>query len=103
MAKQPGIEGSERGLTLSLLCDHSLLVHKEQEVLFNNKEPAATVGSLRERVMMESLISFIEKIVKDDEPEKIMSKISDEILDNFKLNHSVKHLRHVDMEFGETA
>lgn len=57
----------------------------------------------RERVMMESLVSFIEKIIKDDNPEKIISKISDEILDNFKLNSSVKHLRHVDMEFGEAA
>lgn len=104
MAKQPGIDGSERGLTLSLLCDHALLVHKEQELLFKNQESAATVGSLRERIMMESLVSFIETVVQEGNPKEILAKLSAQILDNFKLNSSDKHLRHSEMvEFSEAA
>jgi hypothetical protein len=33
MAKQPGIDGSIRGITLSLLCDHALLTHDEKNSL----------------------------------------------------------------------
>jgi len=44
MAKQPGVEGSNRGLILSLLTDHALLLHPEQTALLNPRidcgEPA---------------------------------------------------------------
>ena len=64
MAMQRGIEGSEQGLVISLLSDHALHFHKDQLTLHENKEPAATVGSLREKVMMESLTAFIEKMLQ---------------------------------------
>lgn len=70
LAKQRGESGSDHGVTLSLLCDHALLLHQEQKVLFENKKPAITVGSLREKVMMESLSTFIESIVSSDDPPK---------------------------------
>ena len=36
LAKQQGEEGSMRGVTLSLLCDHMLLVHPKQTALLKN-------------------------------------------------------------------
>jgi hypothetical protein len=54
LAKQPGKEGSSRGLTLSLLLDHCLLLHPEQKRRLKNKLPAGTVGSLRDRILVEA-------------------------------------------------
>ncbi|MGI2029457.1 hypothetical protein [Endozoicomonas acroporae] len=44
-ALQQGIEGSERGVILSVLCDHMLLLHPEQSARLEHKQPRA--GSLR--------------------------------------------------------
>ena len=79
LSKQPGEEGSIRGVTLSLLSDHALLLHEDQKVLLENKQPAATVGSLREKVMMESLKSFIEEIVSSDNPKILFEEYADKI------------------------
>lgn len=104
LAKQPGIDGSNRGVILSLLSDHALLLHEDQKVLLENKRPAATVGSLREQIMMESLKSFIEGIVSSDDPKALFEQYSDKISELFELRSSIKHLRHVDMDFlGENA
>ena len=99
MAKQPGEEGSIRGVTLSLLSDHVLLLHEDQKVLLENKQPAATVGSLREKVMMESLKGFIEKMVSSDNPKALFEEYADKISELFELRSSIKHLRHADIEF----
>jgi hypothetical protein len=45
-AKQLDEDGSSRGLILSLLFDHCLLLHPEQTARIENKLPAYTVGSL---------------------------------------------------------
>ena len=45
--KQPGVDGSRRGLTLSLLCDHCLLLHPEQIARLKHKQPLSTIGSLQ--------------------------------------------------------
>jgi hypothetical protein len=104
LAKQPGIDGSNRGVILSLLSDHALLLHEDQKVLLENKRPAATVGSLREQIMMESLKNFIEGIVSSDDPKALFEQYSDKISELFELRSSIKHLRHVDMDFlGENA
>jgi len=99
LSKQPGEEGSTRGVTLSLLSDHALLLHEDQKVLLENKRPAATVGSLREKVMMESLKIFIEGIVLSDNPKALFEEYADKISELFELRSSIKHLRHVDMGF----
>lgn len=44
-ALQQGIEGSERGVILSVLCDHMLLLHPEQSARLEHKQPRA--GSQR--------------------------------------------------------
>ena len=96
MAKQQGIEGSNRGLILSLLCDHMLYFHNGQLTQFKNKEQAVTVGSLREKIIMESLIVFIEQIVKSDNPKELLEIMADQISSLFQLRLSIKHLRKFD-------
>lgn len=100
LAKQRGIEGSDHGVTLSLLCDHALLLHQEQKVLFENKEAPITVGSLREKVMMESLNAFIEEIICSDDPKLMFDSYADKISALFELRSSIKHMRKVDMHFS---
>jgi hypothetical protein len=99
LAKQRGDEGSDHGVILSLLCDHALLLHQDQKALFENKQPAITVGSLREKVMMESLSAFIEGIVSSNDPKAMFENYSDKISELFELRSSIKHMRGVDMSF----
>lgn len=74
LAKQPGIDGSIRAIVLSLLCDHALLTHPEQIALFKKQEPACTVGSLREKVLMDSLLAFIQGIIYSDNPQALFNE-----------------------------
>jgi hypothetical protein len=99
LAKQRGEEGADHGVTLSLLCDHALLLHQDQKALFENKQPAITVGSLREKVMMESLSAFIEWIVSSEDPKATFGEYADKISELFELRSSIKHMRGVDMSF----
>jgi len=50
LTKQPGEEGARRSVILSLLVDHALFVHPDQEAQLKNNLPAYTVGSLRAHV-----------------------------------------------------
>ena len=54
--KQLDEEGSSRGLILSLLFDHCLLLHPEQTARIENKLPAYTVGSLQRKSQMDVLL-----------------------------------------------
>ena len=67
-AKQLDEEGSSRGLILSLLFDHCLLLHPEQTARIENKLPAFTVGSLQRKSQMEALLEFIRKLLEDENP-----------------------------------
>lgn len=99
LAKQRGCNGSNHGVIISLLSDHALLLHQDQQALLKNKESAVTVGSLREKVMIESLVAFIEGIVSSDNPVAMFEEYSAKILELFQLRSSVKHMRNVDMNF----
>ena len=65
LAKQPGIDGSCRGVILSLLLDHCLLLHPSQIALIKSKLPASTVGSLRDRERANAILETIETLVAD--------------------------------------
>ena len=95
LAMQRGVEGSENGLLISLLCDHALHFHQDQIDLFKDKKSAATVGSLREKVIIESLIAFIENIVSSDNPRDMFDQYSDKISQVFELRDSSKHMRNI--------
>jgi hypothetical protein len=98
LSMQRGIDGSEHGVIISLLSDHALHFHKDQLALHKNKEPAATVGSLREKIMMESLTVFIENIVTSDDPKALFEAYSAKISELFQLRSSLKHMRNIDIE-----
>jgi hypothetical protein len=98
LAMQRGMDGSERGVIISLLSDHALHFHEQQLALYKNKEPAATVGSLREKVMVESLTAFIETIVTSDDPKAMFEAYSSKIAELFQLKSSIRHMRGLDME-----
>src|SRR3990167_3352537 len=93
LAKQRGCEGADQGLLLSLLCDHALYFHEANLTSFQNKEPAITTGSLRDKVITESLISFVEKIVSSENPQNMLEDFSKQISQIFDLKKSEKHLR----------
>ena len=103
LAKQRGNEGSDRGVTLSLLCDHALSLHDDQMALFKNNKSACTVGSLREKVMMESLNAFIKNIIDSGNPKEMFDQYSNKLSSLFELQSSTKHLRHIDFEIFQSA
>ena len=92
MAKQCGVEGSERPLILSLLFDHCFLFHFRQQLFVENKLPLATLGSLVEKSRFDALCQFIKRIVHSEDPKQYLrhlEKISDDI---FPCKPSKKHL-----------
>jgi len=98
LAKQPGTDGSCRGVILSLLVDHCLLLHPDQLALINNKLPAATVGSLRDRERAKAVVETLESLVDTND---IASNIIDELkqcIDNvIPLRPSSKHMNARDL------
>ena len=92
MAKQPDVEGSFRGVTLSLLLDHALLIHPEQRACLNNGTPARTVGSLQRAAQAEALLTVVAKIVNDAEPLRMLEQLTEKIKQLFPLAPSKKHL-----------
>ncbi len=50
-------------MTLSLLCDHLLLLHPEQSALIKNNQSGMSVGCLIERVNTEALVDSISIVV----------------------------------------
>ena len=92
MAKQPGVEGSNRGLILSLLTDHALLLHPEQSALLKRKLPASTVGSLREQIRFDAILRFISEIIESDDSSAVLADCVEKIKKIIVLAPSSKHL-----------
>jgi hypothetical protein len=92
MAKQPGEEGSRRSLTLSLLCDHALLLHPEQRALLDHTLPACTVGSLRQRIQGDTLVEFVRSVVTAENVADRLAQLADQVRTWFPLAPSGKHL-----------
>ena len=91
-AKQLDEEGSSRGLILSLLFDHCLLLHPEQTARIENKLPAFTVGSLQRKSQMEALLEFIRKLLEDENPADKLNQLVTLVDDVFQLIPSGKHM-----------
>lgn len=97
LAKQPGVDGSSRSLILSLLLDHCLLFHPQQAALIENKLPACTVGSLRERLRVESIIECFRTVMTSSSPLEALDQMRASIEGLFPLRASSKHLNTVDI------
>ena len=99
LTKQTGADGSSRSLILSLLADHCLLLHPEQQARIENKLPAYTVGSLRDQIRVDCLFDFIRDLLCSDDPEKRLNLLSQTLKEAFfSLNLSKKHM--VNRELG---
>ncbi|WP_221897689.1 hypothetical protein [Bathymodiolus japonicus methanotrophic gill symbiont] len=91
-AKQLDEEGSNRGLILSLLFDHCLLLHPEQIARIESKLPAYTVGSLQRKSQMDVLLEFITSLLEFPDPGDKLKELGELIKDVFQLMPSGKHM-----------
>jgi hypothetical protein len=96
-AKQLDEEGSSRGLILSLLLDHGLLLHPKQLARLTSKLPAYTVGSLQRLAQMEILLEFIESLLQSHPVGEKLKELGDKIQELFQLRPSQKHLSGIDL------
>jgi DDE superfamily endonuclease len=92
LTKQPGEEGARHSVILSLLVDHSLFVHPDQQDQLKNNLPAYTVGSLRAHVQVECLVEVIDDLVSSDDPQEKMKRFTKALHEVFAFGRSKKHM-----------
>ena len=92
LTKQPGEEGARHSVILSLLVDHSLFVHPDQQDQLKNNLPAYTVGSLRAHVQVECLVDVIDDLVSSDNPQDKLKRFTEALHEVFTLGPSTKHM-----------
>ena len=103
MSKQQGKEGSERGLILSLLCDHLLLLHPEQSARLKNKQPGLPAGCLVERLKAEALVDTVREVVASDDAEAALKYLTNALKDVLPTRESSKHMAGRDLGKQETT
>lgn len=93
LSKHTGEKGSRRGVILSLLADHCLFFHPDQQAFIDNNLTACTVGSLIRQIRIECFLEFVKDIVTDDDPNRKLDELV-ELLKNeiYDLMPSSKHL-----------
>jgi hypothetical protein len=92
LTKQPGEEGARQSVILSLLVDHSLFVHPDQQAQLKNNLPAYTVGSLRANVQVECLVNVIDDLVSSAHPQDKLKHFTQALHEVFAFGHSKKHM-----------
>jgi len=74
-----------------------LLLHPDQLAQLENKLPAYTVGSLSNRVKVDSLLGVIRELVSSEHPQRELQRLADQLQELFPLNLSAKHMAHRQM------
>jgi hypothetical protein len=92
LTKQPGDEGARHSVILSLLVDHSLFLHPDQQRQLTNNLPAYTVGSLRANVQVECLVEVIDDLVSSDHPHEKLQCFTQALHEVFAFGSSKKHM-----------
>ena len=92
MTKHQGEEGSMRGVILSLLCDHMLLLHPEQLARLKNKQPGMSTGCLIEHIKMNALIKVVYEVVKAKNPKESFDKFAAQLKRCLPERNSTKHM-----------
>ena len=92
LTKHVGEEGSRQSLILSLLFDHCLLSHPKQAALIENNLPIYTVGSLRNRLSIQSLLHVFEHILQQSNPKEALVQLAQNIDQVYILRVSSKHM-----------
>jgi len=90
LTKQPGEEGARQSVILSLLVDHSLFVHPDQQAQLKNNLPAYTVGSLRANGQVECLVHVIDDLVSSDHPQDKLKHFTQALHEVFAFGPSTK-------------
>jgi hypothetical protein len=94
LTKQPGDEGARHSVILSLLVDHRLFLHPDQQHQLQNNLSAYTVGSLRAHVHVECLVDVISDVVSSDDPQEQLKRFSNALHEVFAFGSSKKHMIH---------
>ena len=92
LSKQQGDEGATRGVILSLLCDHLLLLHPLQSARLKNKQPGMPVGCLIEHINAAALIDGVSHIVNSEKPQNEFEKFRLLMEQTLPVRNSSKHL-----------
>jgi hypothetical protein len=92
LTKQPGEEGARQSVILSLLVDHSLFMHPDQQYQLKNNLPAYTVGSLRANVQVECLVDIIDDLVSSEDPQDKLKRFTHALHEVFAFGRSKKHM-----------
>ena len=79
-------------MILSLLVDHCLFLHPDQQAQLKNNLPAYTVGSLRAHVQVSSLVDVIEDLVSSEDPQDQLKRLTQALHDVFTFSRSKKHM-----------
>ena len=92
LSKQHGVDGATRGVTLSLLCDHLLLLHPLQSARFKNNQPGMPVGCLIEHINAEALVESVHDIVTAEDPNQALKKFKEVLHESLPVRQTTKHL-----------
>ena len=92
LTKHIGDEGAKTTLCLSLLFDHCLILHPEQQARIENNMPPATVGSLREKSIQQHLVKTIQHIIEAPNSKELLKQLVNNIDKIYILADSKKHL-----------
>jgi hypothetical protein len=92
LTKQPGDEGARHSVILSLLVDHRLFLHPDQQRQLKNNLPAYTVGSLRAHVQVACLVEVIDDLVSSDDPQEKLKRCTNALHEVFAFGSSKKHM-----------
>ena len=92
LTKQPGDEGARHSVILSLLVDHRLFMHPDQQRQLKNNLPAYTVGSLRANVQVECLVDVIDDLVSSGAPQDQRTRFTNALHEVFAFGRSKKHM-----------
>lgn len=102
LTKQPDEDGSSRGLVLSLLLDHCLLLHPKQLARLEDKLPAATVGSLRNLLRIDAFAEAMRQFLQE-RPSDGFERLRERIEEFYPLAPSSKHMANRDLGTLESS
>lgn len=97
LSKQQGVDSATQGVTLSLLCDHLLILHPLQSARLKDKQPGMPVGCLVEHINAEALIDSVHHVVNAIDPKKEFDKFKNALEESLPDRKSGKHLAGLDL------
>jgi len=93
LTKHVGEDGSRRGVILSLLSDHCLFFHPDQQALIHDNLPACTVGSLTRQIRIENFLQFIRELINCENPGEKLDTLAETLKKGiYNLLPSSKHM-----------